>query len=202
MELPIPIKKFQITPGITQEHVKLLKTHSIDEILDMDITPDKFNIGEYDDVYAVAINKKPVAMKSLYEDNNSLNIKLITKIISYINNINICILKVKYLDYSNECNDEYNCIICLPKNYENALKLIICRTYSDQCFKDYAIGKLLGYSIENINAFLLWNNIIKCDLTKDKIVEFDKKIESINTSNDELKRLRIEIIKLDKLPQL
>ena len=93
----------------------------------------------------------------------------------------------------------YNSIYFRKGCESNALKLmafITCNEkihHFDEYSFQYAIGKLLGYSTDNISYFLLTRYEFK--ITEEFIIETDKLLEELNVSIDDFNPKEVSILK-------
>ena len=156
------------------------------------------NIGEFDDVYCVANGKKPLAALdfSSYGINKfrKLNIDKINKVIKYANSKGIQAL------HNKKTGGMYlKTVFFLPTNYNNALKLMKILWDNEGLTNEemqYMIGKLLGYTINNIKYFMKKNyNIIISD---EQIKIFQDKLDRIQVTLNELQKNN-QIIKMDNI---
>ena len=145
--------------------------------------------GEIHDVYCVANNNKKLAAldyssygkKKLYK----YNVKLINKIIDYSNYKN-----VQYLHNKKTGGMYLKTIFFLPKNYNEALKLMYLLWYQDSKFnpleRQISIGLLLDYSHDNIIFFL--NKTYDITITKKNIKLTENKLKNLKITLDMLQK--------------
>lgn len=140
------LKSFKCDTG------KITSDSKIITKLDNDIIYDK--IGEFFDLYCVAMNKKPLATFDFTENcirklrkipkdkTKTRDFQLINKVIEFSNKKGVKML------YNKNAPSYLNTICYLPKNKNKALKLanILWFIKLTPSHGNYMIGKLLGYS--------------------------------------------------------
>jgi ubiquitin C-terminal hydrolase len=156
------------------------------------------DIGEFNDVYCVAKGDKPLAALdfSYYGINKfrKLNIDKINKVIKFANSKGVQAL------HNKKTGGLYlKTIFFLPHNYDNSLKLMKILWDNEGMTNEeiqYMIGKLLGYTINNIKYFIKKNyNII---ITDEQIKIFQDKLDNMKTTLNELQKNN-QIIKIDNI---
>jgi len=143
-----------------------------------------FKIGEFQDVYCVANNKKDLAALDYSNKGKTILRRkdkvLINKVIKYANYKN-----VQYIHNKKIGGMYLKSIFFLPHNITKALKLMYILWYQpvNLSYIDYqiAIGLLLGYENKNIIYF------IKTRYTK------TINIKNINKVNEKIKRMKINL---------
>jgi hypothetical protein len=112
-------------------------------------------IGEWADVWCVANGKKPLAALdySNYGRRKIKNFVEIRKVIAYAN-----MNGVQALHIPNENSAYLKTIFFKKSQFENAKRLMYILWFgipiASEVFHGYAIGKLLGYSLDNIKYFI------------------------------------------------
>ena len=146
-------------------------------------THSKYNIGEFEDVFCVAKGLKPLAALdySSYGKKKfkKLNVSLINKIIEYAHFKNI-----KILHNTKKGGMYLKSIFFDPKHYKDALKLMYVLWYDVPAGNEYMIGKLLGYSTDNIIYFYKKNHNI--NLSPKDIKKFNLFLSKFNPTLENL----------------
>ena len=149
-------------------------------------------LGEFIDVYCVSNDIKPLAAMDFSSYGirklRKLDKDLINEVIDYCNSKDVQLL------HNKKTGGHYlKSIFFLPKNYENALKLMKVIWYPDTIENmidikyDCYIGLLLGYSKKNIKFFVKRNYGI--DIT---IEDLNKMLIEINNMEVTLEELQSE----------
>lgn len=135
-------------------------------------------VGEWFDVKCVAEGKKPLAALdySNYGRKKIRNKDLVRSIIAHSKGVQV-------LHMQKEGGMYLKTIFFKPRQFENAKRLMYLLWFnhgSDPIFYHYTIGKLLGYSLPNIEYFL------KRTLTKELVQQFNIIIKNTKVSMDQL----------------
>ena len=162
----------------------LISTQKITPLLEKLLS----QIAEIQDVYCVANNNKLLAALDFSSKGKAFlkkqNLDLINKFIEYANQQG-----VKYLHNTKKGGMYLKSIFFLPKNYNQALKLMYILWYSDDFNNmeyQIAIGLLLDYNITNIIFFC--KDKLGLIVTKKHIEIVKKKIKSLNITLDDLQK--------------
>ncbi len=144
-------------------------------------------LGELHDVYCVATNKKPLAALDFSAHGRrklkSENVIIKNKVIKYCNDKN-----VEAIHNTKRGGMYLKTIFFLPKNYNNALKLMKILWYPAPEMDDneyqMAVGLLLGYSKQNIKYFL--KEKYHSNVSLRYINEIQKQISEMTVSLEDL----------------
>ncbi len=134
----------------------------------------RYDIGEYMDVLATIYQLKPLGALNIFHKK-------------YIKNPGVDEVKKMVKEYGlrrftkvrNNKTPYLNTVYFHPDNINNAKKLmaIVWCNVVDESYKEYMIGKLLGYTKESLVAFYLRNYDI---LLSDKVIaEMDAELEEM-----------------------
>jgi hypothetical protein len=183
------------TPPIPLEDLKLCDTGLIQTGDERPvILSDKYNVGEFADVYCVAAGVKPLAGLDFSERQkrdfySTLDIPLINGVIKYVYNKGLRVIR----QIDNRGGDMYlNTIAYIPANKDNAYKLMGILWLKPETLDfteaeyQYIIGKLLGYAKSNIIYFI--KSRVGVELSDSDIEIVEKKLESFTVSLDDLNR--------------
>jgi len=144
-------------------------------------------IGEYSDVLCVAYGTKPLAIldgsdKGRKNHMDHHDTELTNEVIELCHESDIWCIHNK----STRSSIYTKTVFFHKDNYNDAVKLMSIIFYGRSTLRnyDYVIGKLLGYSLENIQAF--YDHNYTRSLNKEESVEFDKQIEEIDVTFEQL----------------
>jgi hypothetical protein len=144
-------------------------------------------IGEYYDVLCVVYGMKPLAIlngSKLGRENHAIyHDTVLTNEV-----IQLCYENDIWCIHNRSTRSPiYTKTVFFHKdNYNDAVNLMAVIFYDRATVRnyDYIIGKSLGYSLENIQAFYDHNNM--GSLSKEEAVEFDKQIEELDVTLEQL----------------
>lgn len=164
-------------------------TISYDSEATKQVTNHKLNlcVGEYYDVLCVVYGLKPLAVldgSDIGKEKHATyyDTSLINDIIKLCNANDIWCIH----NQSTRTRIYAKTIFFHKDNYKNAVKLMATIFYDYATFDSYhyIIGKLLGYSLENIKAYFAHNKLNQP--SEEDILTMDKEIDEMNVTIEDL----------------